>query len=504
MSVKFIEINEFGGSLRFKINFNIGLNIISGENGTGKTRLLQAIKSGNPGLETFSESSYNSEKTYAINPKRNSQRREVNQIIQQIRRDNRSFANFSQDAVNKHFNNNGFDNYSSFGELFMFYFDKLDRSGGDRIDNMNAVVTEFNNVIAEIFSEYKISAKWDSNQGLPLPSIIKRNQEIPITGLSCGEDELFSLVLNLYTLRDEFDLFLIDEPETHLNWHLEKLLFTYLFKFTEQYNKQLIVATHSRIVVDKFFKDYTQFLIWEESGIIVSKNLPAIQREKLVDDAYEILKIGGFEELTIFCEDESHSDYFNSLLCSLGIESFRIAQCGDCSNVKSLYRTSQSDGGWENCIFVIDGDNQGQWKDGKDNFFQLTKYCIENYAFNIEELVHILSTDVEKIKRMLLESIKSKKKSLFKKTAALDFLIELLDIGHLTQERLNTLDASAYFLDFIEKFNIKKRKDFWDKVFSSCSEQGINEYHNFVYKPLFEYIVDWAEQKNQLKVKIRE
>ena len=39
-----VRISQFGGVFDQEINFTNGLNIISGENGTGKTRLLTAMK----------------------------------------------------------------------------------------------------------------------------------------------------------------------------------------------------------------------------------------------------------------------------------------------------------------------------------------------------------------------------------------------------------------------------------------------------------------------------
>ncbi|MDZ7781895.1 MAG: AAA family ATPase [Halioglobus sp.] len=199
----------------------------------------------------------------------------------------------------------------------MFYFDKLDRTGGERIESMNSVVTEFNSVIESVFSEYEISASWDGGQGLPRPTIKKRCIEVPITGLSCGKSELFSLILNLYTLRDQFDIFLIDEPETHLNWHLEKLLFQYLLNFSNFYDKQLIIATHSRVVVNPDFRECVRFLFWENGSIKVTDRLPKDQREKLVEDAYEALKAGGQSHFTVFCEDEGHRCYFDALAAAL-------------------------------------------------------------------------------------------------------------------------------------------------------------------------------------------
>lgn len=496
MQAEQVKVNEFNGVISYTITLKRGMNIIAGENGTGKTRLLQTVKSGT-GVTAFDSESFNNHRVFAINPKRNSERHELNQIVQQMRRNNKSYSNFSEDAVNKHFNAGGFDNYSSFGELFMYYFDKLDRDGGERIASMKSVVSEFNSVIRSVFKEYEISANWDSNQGLPMPIIKKRGMEVPITGLSCGEAELFSLALNLYTLRDQFDVFLIDEPETHLNWHLEKLLFKYLIDFTKDYNKQLVVATHSRVVVDPEFSEYAQFLFWDESSVSVSAQLPKNQREKLVEDAYQTLKVNGFANYTIFCEDESHRIYLDSLCESLEIDDLYTSKCGNANNVKSLYRRNLEDGGWTNSLFMVDGDGDGQWKDASKGFIKIKKYCIENYAFNLAKSSVAYGRDQTVLQNKLVELLQIKKSSLFNKSKSLDFLVDLLEPSHITQDRIDQLDGSQIFPEFSSWLGFNNYRDFWDMIFSKCKDPG-NEmkYEDFVDDSLFNALCHWANESN--------
>lgn len=495
MKAASVTVNDFNGAINFTINLQRGINIIAGENGTGKTRLLQALKSGQT-VQVYDSQSYNTRRLFAINPKRNSQRRELNQIIQQMRRDNRSYVNLSTEAVDKHFDAGGYDNYSSFGELFLYYFDKLDRSGGDRRGSMQAVVSEFNSIIESVFKDYEISAKWDEQQGLPLPIVKKRGMEVPITGLSCGEDELFSLVLNLYSLRDQFDIFLIDEPETHLNWHLEKMLFSFLKKFANDNDKQLVIATHSRIVVDPDLKDHAQFLYWSEGRVNVSNQLPKEHREKLLDDAFQSLKIGGFDELTIFCEDESHRDYFDALLTSVNILNYRISRCGSSSNVRSLYRTSISDGGWSNSIFVVDGDGQGRWKEAAKAFIQIPVYCIENYAFQMQPLAEVIGKSEAEVRSKLVELLKNRRAGLFEKSKSLNFLVDLLNESHLTQERVDQLDGSAVFADLVSWLKLQSQKSFWEKIFKWCAEvPDESRYRKFVDADLLSQIAEYVSRK---------
>lgn len=497
MKVESITVNDCNGMINFTIKFHRGINIIAGENGTGKTRLLHAIKA-LQSAKTFDSEPHASDRIFAINPKRNSEFQALEQIVQQVKRGNKSFSSLLSDAIAKQFKLGGFDNYSSFGELFLLYFDKLDKKGGDRREAMESVVNEFNSVIRSVLTGYEISAQWNEEQGLPMPTIKKQNMEVPIVGLSCGEAELFSLVLNLYSLREQFDIFLVDEPETHLNWHLEKLLFSYLKKFSEEYDKQLIIATHSRIAVDPDLRDSTQFLYWDSGKVKVSNQLPRDQREKLLEDAFESLTIGGFSDLTIFCEDESHQVYFEALFQSLGLENCRAARCGDSANVKSLYRKSVNDGGWDNSLFVIDGDGLGQWKEAGAGFFQLSKYCIENYGLNLRFLSRSLGKEDAEVKAKIVELLKNKRDKLFGKSKSLNFLVDLLSANDITQDRIDQLDGSEIFIEFIKWAGHEKPQDYWGFVFTACADpQNPASYNDFVDKGILRHLEEWGNKTQQ-------
>ena len=95
--------------------------------------------------------------------------------------------------------------------------------------------------------------------GSPNIRLKKNDNELSIESLSLGEQEIMSLVINLYASRDANNVFLIDEPEIHLNWHLKEKLFQFLDWFCDEYEKQIIIATHSRVAFTSRFIDRTQF-----------------------------------------------------------------------------------------------------------------------------------------------------------------------------------------------------------------------------------------------------
>ena len=80
--IESISVNLFDGLFSGEIKFINGLNILGGENGTGKTRLINQLKGG--GNRKF----FNDKQTNRIvvfNPLRNAEKRTQEEIAQRLR-----------------------------------------------------------------------------------------------------------------------------------------------------------------------------------------------------------------------------------------------------------------------------------------------------------------------------------------------------------------------------------------------------------------------------------
>jgi predicted ATP-dependent endonuclease of OLD family len=234
------------------ILFSPGLNIISGENGTGKTQVLLFLKS-YLGDQTKVITGDPLPRVAAFSPKRNADKNIATQIISNIRQQGIELDFFDQQLMNSSITDTGFTSYRSFGEYFIVCIEDLVR---DRtityIEAVEKVKSEFDSILSQVFPGYTLHAKWE-NKNISL-SASKNNQIVPLHRLSCGEHEVLSLTFNLYGSRQKLDCFLIDEPELHLNWQLENGLFEFFKWFCHEFSKQIIVATHSRIIFQENFR----------------------------------------------------------------------------------------------------------------------------------------------------------------------------------------------------------------------------------------------------------
>lgn len=433
------KVDVLGGLLRGTMEFLPGLNIISGENGTLKTQLLQALRSGGgvqahlPGalrMQTFS-------------PKRNSERRANEAILQFFRQHNRTWETNVNERIGAQINTTGFDNYPSLGDLYYLLFEHRCKDGTDRKAHMEALTSEFNEVIQSVFPHYRLLAQWDARLGAPRIGMCKHEQvEFPIEGLSMGEQEVLSLILSIHTGRDNVDVYLIDEPEVHLNWHLEERLFNFLDDFCNTAAKQAVVVTHSRTIFKSRFFPKAQFLRWgEDQKIAWGKDLTPQQRSRLAGDAIEIVALGDFSKPTLFVEDDAHADVLKALSDIYGAN-ITTSQCGNSTNVKSLYLYQRAHGRWENAYFMIDGDNQGNPFPNDEQFIHLPYYCIENMMLDPETLAATSGRPLLDIQAVIVASIGSQRKAIFQKNKFFEFLADRIETGHMTFENLRTFDAS--------------------------------------------------------------
>lgn len=443
------EVNLHSGLLRATISFQPGLNLIAGENGTFKTKLLnflkveQAVQLSDPGSPR---------RCQAISPKRNAVRRGAREILAQYRRDNTTLDSLLNE---RNISDATSEEYPALGGLYYVVYQEHCKDGGDQSEKMNRAVDEFNSVIGAIFPQYRLDAQWNALTGGPVIELLKSpNQRIPIEGLSLGEQEILSLATNIYSSRGRYDIFLIDEPEAHLNWHLEERLFEWFDSYARTYDKQLIVVTHSRAIFKEPFLSKTQFLFWNDQGTItVSPNISGEHRRKIAGDAIHMLQLGEFSRPTIFVEDVRTKDIVEALASSLSSD-ITVTECGDKSAVRSIYNRSRSDGGWPRSFFLEDGDGQGNPYPNSPEFIHLEKYCIENYLLDLGVMAGVCGETEAACRRHVFSAIQDRKGSILRKNKFFEFLMDLFAEEHLNDARLSLLDASEIFEALLLRINM--------------------------------------------------
>lgn len=438
------------------MDFDPGLNIISGENGTFKTKLLQHLKQVKPNELTLHVPGHPIRRQ-GINPKRNSERQTFDKIAQVLNREDKKLAALINE---QNINDAGFQSYPSLGELFYVVYKELCGDGGDQIEKMDQTAEQFNSVIKHIFSKYKLVAEWREGVGPHLEVFRKPNHQFPLEGLSLGELDALSLATNLYTSRDTYDTFLIDEPEVHLNWEPELKFFEFLDYLATEYNVQLIVVSHSRVVFTEKFFPKTKFLSWNEDDGRVhwSNDVTEEQRRRIAGDAIELIKLGQFRRPTFFVEDKAHEMVVQEIADVLGKE-ISVSKCATKSNVRSMYRLSLEEGDWKNSYFLVDGDNEGDPYKNDDRFIHLDKYCLETYLIDVSLASEVTGRPEAEVRQHILAAIRERRHAIFRsgKNKFFEFLVDRLTETDLTNESLAKLDASELIDSFVQKLGMDKK-----------------------------------------------
>jgi len=386
---------------------------------------------------------------YAISPKRNAEMRAIQQVMDMYRQQNRSLQNIKTERFNGQIQDRGFQNYPTLVELFYLTYLDLCKEGGSQREKMEQLTEEYNLVIQSIFEGYKLSSEWNVSSGAPDLWLMKKGRLVPIEALSLGEQEIISLIINLYSSKDAHDVYLIDEPEIHLNWHLEEKLFEHMDQFCRVYGKQIIVVTHSRAVFKAKFLNKTQFLYWNGEGKVMwGRELTYEQRTKIAGEAINILRMGDFPHPVIYVEDSAHRQVIERLAKALDAE-ITVQECGNSANVKSLFKLSKSEN-WKNAYFLVDGDNEGNPFPNESRFFHLDNYCMDNYLLDPAVAAAVFGIPEEAVLDKIFTAIKANREKILKKNKFLDFLFDSLSASDITRSRLQKLDASELMQSYLD------------------------------------------------------
>lgn len=462
--IESIIINIFDGKFNSEIKFKAGLNIISGVNGTGKTQVIQQLKSSNT-RKFFNEVS--TERVVVFNPLRNAEKKTQEEIRQKLRAQDLNTKKVNDAFRGLTINDQTLTSLYSVGELFVLTYEDLLNTGGINIETaVEKVRNDFNSVLRQVFPEYEIIASWTEKQ-LILNLKKEASIEVPLTKLSRGESEVLSLLFNIYTNRKEEDIFLIDEPELHLNWDLERGLFSFLDWFCEEYKKQIITTTHSKIIFMNKFLPKSQFLVWEDGNISVKSEPTEEIRKKIGGDAFQLISALDIKGAVVYVEDEVQKQIVEYLAIHLS-KSIFVSTAGNKINVINLcqYFTQQN---FKNAFFLVDSDNEGLGKELQNNptLIQLKKNCIENYFLNKKILSKVFKTTQKKIKEEINQAIKilshDKFTIVFKK---------LVDSNSLTEEILDLYSGKKLLEKLFNKYNISDKNKFIFSYLEECKNLG--------------------------------
>ncbi len=233
--------------------------------------------------------------------------------------------------------------------------------------------------------------------------------------VSSGEAEAFSLATDIITQsilwEDEEKILLIDEPDTHLHIDLENRFAIFINEIRNQFNLQVIIATHSNSLVASLLN------VSEDVGIIcfdtkqeTISTIPLSQNRifaNLLSIDLSLAVILGKKILII----EGNDDFlvWNQAIRSQNLENLALIQ----ANGNDIYDYKKNaekilkvvlDTPTQRGVTLLDKDNQNDPQNNPADilpYLRLQCYSLENLFFT-NEVLHYIKEDLD-LERELLD-----------------------------------------------------------------------------------------------------
>jgi predicted ATPase len=128
-------------------------------------------------------------------------------------------------------------------------------------------LNRMNGYLSKILSEAELVVKFDVATDAHIRAWIKqRDRETPIDSMGTGI--LQCLQILAYAIQYEPSLILLDEPDAHLHPNNQRTVANLLRDLVEKSGTQVILATHSRTLLDAFRNKPDSSFVWLENGFV--------------------------------------------------------------------------------------------------------------------------------------------------------------------------------------------------------------------------------------------
>jgi len=416
------------------------ITLIFGKNGSGKSTYLKTLNRVKRGNETQSTNFQFKYSTFYIMPERTGEFKITNTNPAGMR---------SQEQEMQVAEKNFVQNFSEYAlQQFNSVFTKLGHKyeKGFQFDFTSKYIL---NEVSKFFPNYKIEFNTDTLQ----LEITKDGEVINSNLLSSGESQLISICILLLTqiaiwkLDGEEGIILFDEPDLHLDPHMQERLALLISNLQKEYDVKFLIATHSIIFMTSLS------LLNENVGNVyldISKaqlfakelNKKMIHFELFLNGKFlmgtlndiPILLTEGPDEALIF-QTANRNPYFKAYVFPCGGEEIYRYQ----EFAENLFDSSYERKKIFGCA-LLDGDKSVKTK--SQNFIKFTKLSChesENLYFTNEVLESMLPDKAmlsEKLKKLNIDDKLARKR-------IADFKDDIhratkeLDLDHMTwQERV--------------------------------------------------------------------
>lgn len=307
--------------------------------------------------------------------------------------------------------------------------------------------------------------------------IIQNNKALPIDSVGTGFLQTLQILSYIYLF--DPSVILLDEPDSHLHPNNQRALTKVLNEIAQERGTQIIIATHSRHILDALSSANK---IWLSHGAarICSDSIDVLVELGALDNAEGLLTQG--IRFVFLTEDEDDKFLKNFLLSFLEESVFRIWSYKGCSNIN----TSKALGKFIKDIslktqVVVHRDSdflddtykvslREQYKKHSLEVFFTSGVDIESYFCRVEHLVELNPEYQELVQTIYQESLQECDSELRKK--AYEGLCQVQNLKY--RERLGTISDDEC-KSFADNLDFSQERWIHGKILLKCMRQKFRQ-----------------------------
>ena len=271
------------------------------------------------------------------------------------------------------------------------------------------------------------------------PEIKSKKNSLDIGLSGRGQQEVLLLVSYLYTHKKA--ILLLDEPDAHLEILRQKQVFSLLKNLAEQCGNQIIIATHSEVILNEAADENLMLLINGEAINLSEKELKKTIRSSLKEFGIEHYYKAKITKAVFYTESNTDIDILQAFANKLDHQAKNILSNSlysyytqnEAPNNKTESESNSISGYYQpakkhfqaiaSCVpnfkgfGIFDGDNQNRkdeiretlalvyWKKYEIENYLTFPYCIEQYALDYFKKQNKSPIELEAIKNQVGQAI---------------------------------------------------------------------------------------------------
>lgn len=148
------------------------------------------------------------------------------------------------------------------------------------------------------FPDYTLNVLFDENADETIDSFVelKNGTKLPIDALGTSALQILQILSYVFYFNPQ--ILILDEPDTHLHPNNQRLLITTLNEISKEKEMQVLIATHSRHIIDEA-SNFAQFL-WMQNG----KLIKIFDNTSTSEFFQMIMDLGAFDKSEVFFNKE--------------------------------------------------------------------------------------------------------------------------------------------------------------------------------------------------------